>query len=377
MIELGLTGCSFTPTDEEVDDCVSQEETPLGLRGSLEELIAAYDNTEGDISFGIRRFVPDGREPQTTKWFPRIFRNVRRVMDGDTRCYMAMRTPQGRCARFAFLGSIPKYAPLQQEDNGCLLTGSARGRFDFTLRRMARFEILLSKASSVCQAIAIHQLDQSPTQFGQEIFYPLMAVRHKELRGEKDHINRHAYIHDPLRLIEQTQRQGLWFLSHRFTERRRDFQNFFPKRVWVANDQKRFLRFLSYHSAEYPFDDVPTDQQREKEEREIVLGATLTNIASPKPLEIKDEPVDEPVDEPIDEPVDGPVDEPVDEPAGFPVDVEMSSFPSSPATSPTPPILDIDFEPRTVEVQSRSVQVRDNVSMTLRGWSVRDPIVCE
>ena len=261
-------------------------------------------------------------------------------MDGDTRCYMAMRTPQGRCGRFAFLGSIPKCPPPQWEDNGCLLTGSARGRFDFTLRRMARFEILLSKASSVCQAIAIHQLDQSPTQFGQEIFYPLMAVQHKMIHGKSDDINRHAHIHDPFRFIEQTQRQGLWFLAHRFTERRRDFQNFFPKRVWVANDQKRFLRFLSYHTAEYPFDDVPTDERREKEERKIILGKTLTNIASPKPLEI---------------------------PVELPVDVEMSS--------PTPPILEIDFEPRTVEVQSRTVRVRDNVSMTLRGWSSRDPIV--
>ena len=286
MIELGLAGVSFVSKDNNSNNNNNDENengAPLELRGHLQELVATYDNMTGAISFGVKRFVPDGFSPQRQFWFPGVFQNVRRVMDEDTRFYVAMKTPQGRAVRISYLGGIPLWATNQWTDDLSLLRNSAQGRFDFTLRRLARFQILLAKASSVCQAIAVEQLDQSPAQYGYEIYYPSMAIETQKLRNQDIHnINRNAAINDPLRLIEQCQMRPN-MVAHRFTIRRRDFQNMFPSKIWVSNGSKNFLRSLSFHSAEYPHDDIDKDHETEQRERNLIVSESLTNIAVPPP----------------------------------------------------------------------------------------------
>ena len=100
--------CTFVPKENGVRDYNTSQipqfadvngGAPFDLRGRLEELVAEYDNEFGDISFGLRRHVPKGYPPQRHHWFPRIFRGVRRFMDGDARFFIAIRSISGRAAR--------------------------------------------------------------------------------------------------------------------------------------------------------------------------------------------------------------------------------------------------------------------------------------
>ena len=100
--------CVFVPKGNQILGYNAQEmpefanpdgSAPFDLRGRLEELIAEYDNENGDISFGLKRHVPKGFPAQKTFWFPRIFRGVKRFMSEDARFFIAVRSPSGRAFR--------------------------------------------------------------------------------------------------------------------------------------------------------------------------------------------------------------------------------------------------------------------------------------
>ena len=55
---------------------------------------------QGNVSFGLKRYVPPGFPRQTNFWFPNVFTNVQSVMDGDVRFYCAVKTIQGRAFKY-------------------------------------------------------------------------------------------------------------------------------------------------------------------------------------------------------------------------------------------------------------------------------------
>ena len=107
--EMSLATCTFVPKEAEISGYNSEQVpnfaqrhgggAPFDHRGHLIELIAQYDNEEGDVSFGIKRHVPKGYPPQRRFWFPRIFRQLKRFMPEDARFFIAVRSIQGRAYR--------------------------------------------------------------------------------------------------------------------------------------------------------------------------------------------------------------------------------------------------------------------------------------
>ena len=176
---------------------------------------------------------------------------------------------------------MPKWK--QSHDKGDLLTGSVRGRFDFTLRRLARFQLLLIKAASVCQRIAKSQLDKSASEYGLEIFYPRLAIEARIAKDEPiDELNRHYALNDPHNLVGRCANRTL-FACNRHTTRRRDYQTLFPRRIWVPENQKAFSRFTIFHCCEYPNDNVERDQAENNRLRTLVYSDTLTDIVLIEP----------------------------------------------------------------------------------------------
>ena len=55
---------------------------------------------QGNVSFGLKRYVPPGFPRQKRFWFPNVFRNVQSVMEGDVRFYCSVKTIQGRAYRY-------------------------------------------------------------------------------------------------------------------------------------------------------------------------------------------------------------------------------------------------------------------------------------
>ena len=99
---MSLANCTFVSPAGENDESnftFDNSGTPIPLRGHLQEFVAQYDNEFGDISFGIKRYVPPGFPKQRRFFFHKIFRNVKRVMPEDARFYMSIKTAQGRCCK--------------------------------------------------------------------------------------------------------------------------------------------------------------------------------------------------------------------------------------------------------------------------------------
>ena len=73
------------------------------------------------------------------------------------------------------------------------------------------------------------------------------------------------------------------FVMNRRTKYRRDYQTLFPKKIWVPENQKAFLRFLSYHTVDY-LDDIEKEQAENNRQRALVCGDSLTDIVVVDPL---------------------------------------------------------------------------------------------
>ena len=63
-------------------------------------LSLSISSFQGNISFGLKRYVPPGFPRQTNFWFPNVFTNVQSVMDGDVRFYCAVKIIQGRAFKY-------------------------------------------------------------------------------------------------------------------------------------------------------------------------------------------------------------------------------------------------------------------------------------
>ena len=183
--------------------------------------------------------------------------------------------------RLEFLGSIPKCSSRQPS----LTNASPAGRYEFELRRVARFNILQARAESIMQQIAMDHFDRAATVHMKDHYYPLLALSHGRSPNEpslpSSSINRNSFVNDPLGLLNLCQtRRG--FLSNRSTHFRRQLANLFPRRVWVPAEWKLHLRFLSFHCLDYE-DRLAEDERINNRKRKAVYTGTLSSLVIDSP----------------------------------------------------------------------------------------------
>ena len=131
-------------------------------------------------------------------------------------------------------------------------------------------------------------MDWSEARYGHDIYWPMLAIfiKNRTKNMTPDEINRHAgMLNDRYNLIDRCQSNQIqpW---NRYNNLRRAFRELFPVKIWVPNHQKDMLRFLSYHTCEYPFDNVDQEGAENNRKRKLVCSASLTNLAESAPPEV-------------------------------------------------------------------------------------------
>ena len=183
-----------------------------------------------------------------------------------------------RIYRIEFLGAIPKAARIGFFP---LTSSTIAGRYEFDLRKVVRYQLLAAKAKTICQRIAKFHLDRNPATYGFNTWYPLLPI-HFQLRGDPDaelpdsSINRHAHIYDPSNLILKCQ-QRVGAAEDRVTADRMAFNVLFPKKVWVSEQWRLHLRFLSFATTDYQ-DRINQAERENNRKRKLEYSGCLTTL---------------------------------------------------------------------------------------------------
>ena len=146
-----------------------------------------------------------------------------------------------------YLGHIPK-APIGRR--------YASGRYEMSLRRMARFAILQTRADSPCQTIARFALEYSPAQYMREYqvpsltrqLNPIFRVLPDEGQVAILDYERLMELFRDMQLLEQP-----WIPDvHSMLYFRARLQQYFARRCNVSPEKHGLARFLSFHCCDYP-----------------------------------------------------------------------------------------------------------------------------
>ena len=224
LFELSIATTTFQMGNE-------QEWAPADMTCDIEEIILLYDNSEGNISMGLRRTDP--QNTQNTRFFPLVFHGLNRFFTGRVILYTCFRAIFGTSITIEFLGSIP---PLPS-----ILGETLAGRANLSLQNASRYAILLSRASSYMQAIGKFALNCSAAHYAFLYFYPILA---RSSQGIQD-INCPAL----LRLWLNLKAQNL----ERYEEQRSrlKFKCHFPQKIAVDRNAVKYLRYISYNAFNY------------------------------------------------------------------------------------------------------------------------------
>ena len=204
---------------------------PSNISNDIDEILIFYDNSEGNISLGIRR--TDRRATQTTRFFPLIFRGLNNFFTGRVILYICFRAIFGCSISIEFLGSIPSVPSL--------LGDTLKGTMTRKLQNMVRFRILLYRAKSYMQTIGQFTLKCSAAHYAFHIFYPILIRSARGIEG----IDCRKLLKLWLELKE------LHLLQYEEERHRLSFKPYFPEKVPLEKTDAKILRFLSYNTFQY------------------------------------------------------------------------------------------------------------------------------
>ena len=223
LFQLGIAGSTFKTSNG-------------NEKGNIEEILTYYDNSEGNISFGIKR--KNLGHSENVNFFPFIFRNLAKYFDGKLSFYFAFKGVLGTAVNLEYLGSIPTLPSLSGN--------SSNTRWQLSLANAARDAILKTKISSYRHPSA------------RSIFYPTnQTLAHKccfpiVLRmniGDDDLVTFFAL----LEMIDALKDPNL--TSRQIDRIRLNFATRFSERIPALICYSRFLTHLTFNCYDF-FDGI-------------------------------------------------------------------------------------------------------------------------
>lgn len=209
----------------------------VGNSHRIEEIIAIYNSSTGDISFGLN-FI-DNQMKTHGNFYPTVFQNLKSYFTKDIHLYVCFKGLLGSAITVEYLGGINCF-PMSN-------------RFDFKLMSSARYRLLVARGESIFQEIATWSLGCSVAHYSYNLFWPLLCRFYD--KGSNSDILDIITLYDKYRELKRT---NFPYLLH--TDKISAIRSLFPKKVHVDSGHVRLLRYLSYHTVHY-FDDLFSSQE--------------------------------------------------------------------------------------------------------------------
>ena len=133
---------------------------------NVHEIVAYYDNSQGNIGFSFSRSNPKNQIQRKT--FHNIFTGTKTLqMDGKVVFYYSIQSIAGRAYKAQYLGGIPTLPSLTRN--------SINGAFQLSLQRKTRWAMLRRRSSHLLQKVSRAVLHWNPQEFSYHLWLPALG----------------------------------------------------------------------------------------------------------------------------------------------------------------------------------------------------------
>ena len=202
------------------------------IQNDVVEISLMYSNHTGELSFGLER-THDGRNKQTKRFFPSVFRNLNHYFTGKTGrvlFFASFESILGSAVTYEYLGAVPTFPSLASD--------SPAGLIQLRLESAARARVLEQRAGSYFQKIGRLIGKQSTAHFSHQLFYPLL------FRYATGHRNDMPDLQNWITsLLDAMQRMSVNAVENACAL---PFHANLPETVAIEESQVKIMRFLAY-----------------------------------------------------------------------------------------------------------------------------------